>query len=202
MRGIRASAPSQVPGRDDLVRSVQREFGDGTISCGGLRCRRRFWRPGTSPGPLQYLYKTRMDLRALVHRRHQFRLALCGHKIVETGAACLLFMVRGQLGEATFGHFLIASKTGVLTVLPLLGITLTRHARHFANRWLSALFVAACAFFADAIIHESHYPGAYTEAAFTAGGAFALSVIVSYTPVGKQVDRLAEAFVNHREYTA
>jgi hypothetical protein len=106
-------------------------------------------------------------------------------------------MVQGQLGEATLGHFLIASKTGVLTVFPLLGITLTRHARHFANRWMSALFVAVCAFFADAIIHESHYPGAYTEAAFTAAGAFALSVIVSYTPIGKQVDRMAEAFVNH-----
>lgn len=88
---------------------------------------------------------------------------LCGHKAVETGAACLLFMVQGQLGQATLGHFLIASKTGVLTVFPLLGITLTRHARHFANRWMSAIFVSACAFFADAVMHESHYPGAYTE---------------------------------------
>ena len=89
-------------------------------------------------------------------------------------------MVQGQLGQATLGHFLIASKTGALTVFPLLGITLTRLARHFANRWLSATFVAVCAFFADAVIHESHYPGAYTEAAFTAAGAFALSVILSY----------------------
>jgi hypothetical protein len=153
-------------------------------------------------GLLWYASQARMDLKALIHMKHQFRLALCGHKIVETGAACLLFMVQGQLSEATFGHFLIASKTGVLTVFPLLGITLTRHARHFTNRWMSALFVAACAFFADAIIHESHYPGAYTEAAFTAAGAFVLSVIVSYTPIGKQVDRLAEAFVNHREHTA
>ena len=140
-----------------------------------------------------------MDLKALIHKRHQFRLVLCGHKIVETGAVCLLFMVQGQLGQATLGHFLIASKTGVLTVFPLLGITLTRYARHFANRWISAMFVAACAFFADAVIHESHYPGAYSEAALTAAGTFALSVIISYTPVGKSVDRLAEAFTHHRE---
>jgi hypothetical protein len=142
-----------------------------------------------------HLLNVRMNLKALRHRRHQFRLALCGHKVVETGAACLLFMVQGQLGEATLGHFLIASKTGVLTVIPLLGITLTRHARHFTNRWTSAMFVAACAFFADAVIHESHYPGAYTEAAFTALATFALSVIVSFTPVGEHVDRLAEAFL-------
>jgi len=115
---------------------------------------------------------------------------------VETGAACLMFMVQGQLGEATLGHFLIAAQTGVLTVFPLLGITLTRHARHFANRWVSALFVAVCAFLADALVHGSHYPGAYTEAALTALGAFALSIAVSYTPVGKQMDRLAESFLH------
>jgi len=124
---------------------------------------------------------------------------LCGHKAVETGAACLLFMIQGELGQATLGHFLVASKTGALTVFPLLGVTLTRHARHFANRWMSAIFVAACAFFADAVIHESHYPGAYSEAALTAAGAFALSVILSYTSVGKQVDRLAEGFLHRRE---
>jgi|SRR5262252_9138546 len=106
-------------------------------------------------------------------------------------------MVQGQLGQATLGHFLIASKTGALTVFPLLAITLTRYARHFANRWMSALFVGLCAFLADAVIHESHYPRAYTEAAFTAAGAFALSVILSYTPVGEQIDRRAEAFLQH-----
>jgi hypothetical protein len=138
-----------------------------------------------------------MNWNKLKHKRHQFRLMLFGHKAVETGAACLLFMVQGQLSEATLGHFLIASKTGVLTVFPLIGITLTRFARHFTNRWMSAVFVAVCAFFADTVTHESHYPGAYTEAVFTAAGAFVLSVVVSYTPVGKQIDRLAEAF-HHR----
>jgi hypothetical protein len=106
-------------------------------------------------------------------------------------------MVQGQIAEATLGHFLIATKTGVLTVFPLLGITWTRHARHFANRWMSALSVAACAFFADAIIHKSHYPGEYSEAALTAAGAFVLSVVVSYTSVGKKIDRLAEVFLHH-----
>jgi len=142
-----------------------------------------------------------MNLKSLIHKKHQFRLALFGHKAVETGAACLFLMVQGQLGQATLGHFLTASETGVLTVFPLLGITLTRHARHFTNRWLSAAFVAICAFFADALIHRSHYSGEYTEAALTALGAFALSVITSYTPVGKQFDRLAEAFLHHGPQT-
>jgi hypothetical protein len=134
---------------------------------------------------------------SFIHKKHQFRLMLFGHKAVETGAACLLLMVQGQLAQATFGHFLVASETGVLTVVPLLGITLTRQARHFTNRWISAMFVGICAFVADAIIHGSHYPGAYTEAAWTAMAASALSVVISYTQVGKQIDRLAEAFLHH-----
>lgn len=137
-----------------------------------------------------------MNLKLIVDKKHKFRLALCGHKAIETGAACLLLMVQGQLAQATVGHFLIASETGILTVFPLLGITLTRHARHFANRWVSAVFVAVCSFFADALIHRSHYPGVYTEAALTAAGAFVLSIVISYTPVGKYLDRLAEGFLN------
>jgi hypothetical protein len=137
-----------------------------------------------------------MNFKQFVHQRHQFRLALCGHKAIETGAACLLVMLQGQLAQATAGHFLVASKTGVLTVFPLLGITWTRHARHFANRWVSALFVAVCAFFADVVIHGSHYQGPYSEALFTAVGAFVLSVVISYTPIGKKIDHLAEAFLH------
>jgi len=137
-------------------------------------------------------------LKTRLQKRHQFRLALFGHKASETAAVCLVLMVQGQLAQATLGHFAIASQTGLLTVFPLLGLTLTRYARHFANRWASAFFVAICSFFADAIIHGSHYPGAYTEAALTAAGGFALSIGVSFTPVGKHLDRLAESF-HHNE---
>jgi len=137
-----------------------------------------------------------MNVKFIVNKKHKFRLALFGHKAVETGAACLLLMVQGQLAQATLGHFLIASETGILTVFPLLGITLTRHAHFFTNRWVSAAFVAVCSFFADALIHRSHYEGDYTEAALTAVGAFVLSIIVSYTPIGKHLDRLAEGFLH------
>jgi hypothetical protein len=145
------------------------------------------------------LSKVREDLKRLIHRRHQFRLMLAGHKAVETGVSCLLLMVQGQLPQITMGHAFIASETGVLTVFPLLGLTLTRHARYFVNRWVSAGFVAVCSFFADAVIHGSHFPGAYTEAAMTAAGAFLLSVAVSYTPAGKQIDKLAAAFVREEQ---
>lgn len=136
-------------------------------------------------------------LSGLVHKRHKFRLLLCGHKAVEAGTACLVLMVQGQLAQATFGHVLVASQTGVLTVAPLPGITLTRYARHFANKWISAILVGGCAFLADAVIHSSHYPGKYTEAALTSLGAAAFSLIVSFTPLGRYIDRLAEDFAAH-----
>jgi len=63
-----------------------------------------------------------MNLIRLLHKKHQFRLALCGHKAVETGFACFMFMVQGQVGEATLGHFLIARFTdGSIDRLPSSG---------------------------------------------------------------------------------
>ena len=135
-----------------------------------------------------------MEKKQRLHKKHQFRMMLCGHKAVETGAACLILMVQGQLVQATASHFLIASETGLLTIFPLVGITWTRFARHSTNRWLSALFVGVCAFFADALIHRSHYEGAYTEAALTALAAATLSLVVSFTPLGKHIDHLADTF--------
>lgn len=139
-----------------------------------------------------------MTVRASLHERHQFRLVLCGHKAVEVAAVCVVLMVQGDLAGVTLTHLAIASKTGLLGVFPLLGVTFTQQARVLANRWTSSSLVAVCTFFADAAVHPSHYPGAYTEAALTALGAFFFSLAISFTPLGKRIDRLAETFVQHR----
>ena len=127
-----------------------------------------------------------------MHGPHQFRLVMCAHKAVEVAGVCMLLMGQGSLAGLTLGHLGLASQTGLLAVVPILGVTLTRYARSLANRWTSSGLLATCTFFADAVIHGSHYPGVYTEAALTAVGAFLVSVAVSYTPVGRRIDRLAE----------
>jgi hypothetical protein len=132
----------------------------------------------------------------LINRRHQFRLALCGHKAVEAGAACLILMVQGHVTDLTLLHFAIAMKTGLLAVSPALVVSFSRYARHFVNRWTSSAFFGVCTFFADAVSHSSHYPGDYTEALLTAVGAFAFSIAIAYTPIGDRIDRLAEAFLD------
>lgn len=136
-----------------------------------------------------------MKLSEFISEKHQYRLALCGHKAVEAGAVCLVLMSQGRLAEMGLAHLFIASKTGLLAVFPALGVTFTRYARHFANRWTASLFLGVCTFFADAAVHRSHYPGAYTEAALTAIGACAFSIVISFTPIGKRIDRLTETFL-------
>jgi hypothetical protein len=137
---------------------------------------------------------TRVD-RTPDLKRHQFRLALFGHKAIEAGAVCLILMVQGNLADVTLAHFGVAAKTGLLAMSPILGITFTRHARRLVNRWAASAFFGLCTFVADAVIHPSHYPGAYTEAALTGVGACLFSLVVSYTPIGEHIDRLAESFL-------
>ena len=112
---------------------------------------------------------------------------------------CLVLMVQGNLINLTLAHVFIATKTGLLAVSPALFVTFTHHARYFANKWASSTFFGVCTFLADAAIHVSHYEGAYTEAALTGIGAFALSLAIAYTPLGKHIDSLAETFLHsHR----
>jgi hypothetical protein len=134
-----------------------------------------------------------MNVRRWFHERHQFRAALCGHKVVEAGGVCLLLMVQGNLLALTPAHFALAGKTGLLAVLPAMAVTFTPFARHFVNRWTSSAFLGVCTFLADAAVHRSHFGGQYGEAALTGLGAFVFSVLVSYTPVGKSIDRLADS---------
>jgi len=124
---------------------------------------------------------------------------LCGHKAAEVAGVCMLLMVQGHVADLTTGHLVIASETGALAILPALVVTFTQYVRYLANRWTSSLFIGACGFAADAIVHGSHYPGAYTEAALTGLGTTAASVLVSYTPLGKRIERLAEPLVHRLE---
>ena len=143
-----------------------------------------------------------MTLEGLFHQKHQFRAVLCGHKAVEAGGVCLLLMVQGHLGAITMAHVVVASKTGILAIVPVMFVSFTRFARHFVNRWTTSALLAITTFLADAFIHASHYPGEYTEALLTGLGAFVFSVVVSYTPLGKRIDNLAERFLHDHQTSA
>ncbi len=153
------------------------------------------WRESDAAGHQLWRVCCNALMQPVLHEKHQFRLALFGHKAVEAGAVCVVLMVGGHVLDVTGAHLLVASKTGVLSVLPSVVLTFTTFARHFVNRWTSSAFFGVCTFVADSFVHASHYPGEYTEAALTAVGAFAFSVAVSYTPLGARIERLADAFL-------
>jgi hypothetical protein len=123
-----------------------------------------------------------------------FRLALCGHKVVEAGAVCAVLMVQGDLASLTLAHLAIATKTGLLAMSPVVGVTFSRYARHLLNRWTAALLFGVSTFAGDALMHPSHYEGALTEAALTGVGAAIFSLVISYTPIGAHLDHLGEVF--------
>ena len=127
-----------------------------------------------------------------------FRFAMCGHKAAEVAAVCMLLMVQGNVMNLTAGHLVIATETGLLAMLPPLALTFTRYVRYLANRWTSSLVIGVCGFVADGLMHGSHYPGAYTEAALTGVGTTIASILVSYTPIGKRIERLAEPLLHIR----
>src|SRR4051812_16907735 len=104
--------------------------------------------------------------------RNRYRAVLFGHKAVEAAAVCMILMVQGDLAAITMTHLAIATKTGVLAVIPALIVTFTIYVRHFVNRWTTSAFFGVCTFAADALVHQSHYPGELTEAALTGLGAF------------------------------
>lgn len=136
-----------------------------------------------------------MKSTSAIGEKHKYRLVLCGHKAVEAASVCMVLMVQGNLMAITLTHLSIASRTGLLAIFPAMGLTFTRYARYFANRWTSSFFFGLCTFLADSVMHPSHYPGAYTEAALTGLGACIFSIAISYTPIGKRIDALAESFV-------
>jgi hypothetical protein len=138
----------------------------------------------------------------IADKRHQFRLVLCGHKAVEAGAVCVLLMVQGHLLEVTAAHLLVASKTGLFAVVPVLLVSFTRHARTLVNRWTGSAILGVTTFAADALVHGSHYPGAYTEAVLTGLGAFVFSLAVSYTKLGHYIDGLGASFLGDRGHVA
>jgi hypothetical protein len=135
--------------------------------------------------------------KSFLGEKQQYRLALCGHKAVEAAAVCVVLMVQGNLAAVTLVHLVIAGKTGLLAVVPVLIVTFTRQVKHFLNRWTASAFLGCSTFLADAVVHRSHYPGEFTEAVLTGIGAFFFSLAISYTPIGRRIDRLAETFLHH-----
>jgi hypothetical protein len=102
-------------------------------------------------------------------------LAPLVENVTQAGAACLITMVQGNLLAITLGHWLIASRTGLLSGAIA---TAALFVAGWKRRSLVALVLGVATFAVDYWSHPSHFGGAVMEAVVTALAASALSLLV------------------------
>ena len=95
--------------------------------------------------------------------------------IAESTTACLVTMVQGNLLALSVGHWLIASRTGVLAgVAASVVIFLAGTER----RWVVSLVLGVATAVADYFVHPGRFGPAVAEAVVTGIGAALLSYLV------------------------
>lgn len=119
-----------------------------------------------------------------------YRLAIFARHVGQSTAACLTAMTQGDLAALTLQHWKVALTTGVSAGVLGILVSLGPLFRFYSDRWS----VAAIAFFAtvlaDRWTHPTHFGGPWTEALVTGLAAAVLSLMISYSPVGRIAERM------------
>jgi len=98
--------------------------------------------------------------------------------------ACMFCMVRGDLSVLNFKHVIIASKTGTLTGLIVVLMSLVPF--DFKYKFPAFMFIGC--FIGDLIVHDTHYGYWWTEALITSCIATILSFLVMHTKASKKIE--------------
>jgi hypothetical protein len=102
-------------------------------------------------------------------------LAPLVENVTQSAAACLIAMTQGNLLALTLTHWLIASRTGLLSgTIATAALWLAGERR----RWMMAALLTLATIGADYLSHPSHFGGVLGEAIVTGLTAGALSMIV------------------------
>lgn len=91
------------------------------------------------------------------------KLKLFGQKFFEAWSACSLVMVQGDLTALSLKHFLIAAKTGSLTGIAFVLISLVGVKNKYAPIWLTGILTSI----ADILVHPTHFGPHWAEALTT-----------------------------------
>jgi hypothetical protein len=116
------------------------------------------------------------DLTAAAQAAPRHRpLATLVENVSESGLACLVTMVQGNLFAMTLGHWIIASRTGLVAGTVAAAALLLAGAK---RRWVAASLLAVVTFGVDIFSHPAQFGGVATEAIVTGMAAGALSLLV------------------------
>ena len=103
------------------------------------------------------------------------KLAPFAENIAESGAACLVTMVQGNLLLLGLSHWITASQTGLLAGgAAAAAITLT----NIQNRLIMSILLGVITGFVDYFVHEPMFGEGAMEAIVTGAGAAVLSYFV------------------------
>jgi len=98
--------------------------------------------------------------------------------------ACMVSMVRGDLSVLNLKHCIVASKTGTLTGLIVVLMSLVP----LQFKYKLPMFMFVGCFIGDLIVHDTHYGYWWSEAFVTATIASLLSFGMMFTPAGKKIE--------------
>jgi len=102
------------------------------------------------------------------------RLAPYAENICESGIACLLTMVQGNVLALGLSHWIVASQTGVLAGA-IVGTTVL--AAKLRRPWVVSLVLGVVTTLVDVVVHPATFStSSVREAVVTGAGAFALSL--------------------------
>jgi hypothetical protein len=112
------------------------------------------------------------------------KLILFINKFSLAWLACMIAMVRGDLSVLNFNHAVVASKTGTLTGIIVVLMSLVP----IQFKYKLPIFMFIGCFIGDLITHDTHYGYWWSEAIITALIASVLSFGITFTPAGKKLE--------------
>jgi hypothetical protein len=95
-------------------------------------------------------------------------------------SACMMCMPGSLVNLFSTVHWMTALKTGLVTGMVALLLSLTPVARLYPNRYGNALIVGAVTALGDAYSHANHYGFFHAEALLTGAVSASLALLASY----------------------
>jgi len=108
------------------------------------------------------------------------KLDIFVRRVLEAGTSCLIFMTSGNVIGLTSKHFMNAGKTGAITGLMAVFLSIFAKKEYKDNKSVVAGAVGFLTAITDLFIHPTHFGGPQTEAIVTGIGAGLLCLALSY----------------------
>lgn len=107
------------------------------------------------------------------------KLKLFWKRLTESTTSCLVTMVQGNVVAITLGHWFTALKTGAVSAILYVFISLFMKAELQNNKYAVAGTIGFLTAVADLFIHPSHFGGITSEAIVTGIGAGLLCLVLA-----------------------